>query len=440
MSFEATEKHGVFQWFFRSEVFGSVVLLACALAAMVWANSPWSESYFELIHTYASLGLGDQVFKLSLQHWVNDALMVLFFFIVGLEVKRELVVGQLSTFRLAALPVAAAVGGMVVPALFYFAVNAGGAGVSGWGIPMATDIAFALGILAIFGSRVPIGLKVFLTALAIADDIGAVLVIALFYTEEIKVGALGIAGFLMILIVLAARLGVRQAGLYIALAIGVWAAVFTSGLHATVAGILVALLVPVKARIRPARFLETLRSNLASLSERRLTEVSMMEDPEQLDELDGIYHATEKMIPVGIRLEHMLHPVQASIVLPLFALFNAGVALDQEAMTRLAEPIGLGIILGLVLGKPVGVLLMSWLAVRLGWADLPAGVSWRMVAGAGFLAGIGFTMALFITDLAFHDAYAIDSAKVGILLASAVAGVAGYLVLHSALPRSPRET
>ena len=439
MSREKSGNHGVFERFFHSEVAGSLVLLACALTALVWANSPWADSYFELIYTYVGISWGDAVFKLSLQHWINDALMVLFFFIVGLEVKREVMVGQLSSVRQAALPVAAAIGGMVVPAALYFAVNAGGYGASGWGVPMATDIAFALGILAIFGSRAPLGLKVFLTALAIADDIGAVLVIALFYTDEIRLGALIVAGGLMLAIVVAGRAGVRSAGVYIFLAIGVWAAVFTSGLHATVAGILVAMLVPVRARIEPVKFLATMKEGLARLAGQELTNVSMISDTDQLDELDDLYHSTKKMIPVGIRLEHLLHPVQASFVLPLFALFNAGVALGGDAVGRLVEPIGMGIVLGLVLGKPVGVLLMSWLAVRLGWADLPDGVNWRMITGVGFLAGIGFTMALFITDLAFKDAAAIDAAKIGILFASFAAGVIGYLILRTALPQRAPE-
>jgi len=429
---------GMFQRFVHSEVSGSVVLLACTLIALAWANSPWAESYFDLAHTKIGISWGDAVFHLSLQHWVNDGLMVLFFFVVGLEIKRELVVGHLSTARKAFLPVSAALGGMIVPAAMYLLFNAGGEGARGWGIPMATDIAFALGILAVFGSRLPIGLKVFLTALAIADDIGAVLVIAVFYTEEVRLVALAVAGVLLLLLLAANRAHLRRPGVYILLAIGVWAAVFASGIHATVAGILVAFVVPVRARIDPTEFMQRshgVLGQLAELDEGALTRVSMLEEKQQLALLDDLYRAAGDMRPPGITLEYFLHPIQAFFVLPLFALFNAGVAFNADMLAMPPDPITLGVVVGLLAGKQIGVMLFAWLAIVSGRASLPEGVGWPMIYGASCLAGVGFTMSLFISELAFAGALATDEAKLGILAGSLLAGVWGYLVLRRALRR-----
>ena len=425
---------GWFEWFVRSEVAGSVLLLACTVAALVWANSPWAELYDHLLHTKVGLSWGDAAFKLTLHHWVNDGLMVIFFFVVGLEIKRELVVGQLSSLDRAVLPVAAAAGGMIAPALLYVAFNAGGVGASGWGIPMATDIAFALGVLAMFGSRVPIGLKVFLTALAIADDLGAVLVIALFYTAEIRWLALAAAGVLLVVLFVAIQTGARRLAVLAPLIVGVWLAVFASGVHATVAGILVAMVIPVRARIEPGRFLAIVRERLGRLESVELSRHSMIDDPEQLDAIEGLHEASGEMVPAGLALEHALHPVQVWFILPLFALANAGVALGGGAAAALANPVGLGIVAGLVLGKPVGIVLLSWLAVRSGRGSLPDGVTWGQIVGVGCLAGIGFTMSLFIAGLAFADPGLVVSAKIGILTASLAAAVIGSFLLVRSLP------
>ena len=428
----------MFQRFVHSEVSGSVVLLAATILALVWANSPWAASYFELQHTYIGVSWGEATFKLSLQHWINDGLMVLFFFVVGLEIKRELVVGQLSSARKAFGPVAAAVGGMVVPAALYLVFNAGTDAARGWGVPMATDIAFALGILALFGSRAPISLKVFLTALAIADDIGAVLVIALFYTEEVRLGALLAALILLGLLAAANRAHFRRPVIYILLGIGVWAGVFASGVHATVAGILVAFAVPVRARIEPREFLERMRRaarDLDGLREDELTRESMLLEPSQLEWLDDAHHATGDMIPSGIALEHLLHPVQAFFILPLFALFNAGVGLNAEMLAFPPDPVTIGIIFGLFFGKQIGVMSFTWLAVKSGRGWLPEGVSWPMIYGASCLAGVGFTMSLFISELAFKG-MSINEAKIGILAGSLLSGIWGYIVLSRALRRA----
>ncbi len=390
--------------------------------------------YDQLLHAKVGVSWGDAAFKLTLHHWINDGLMVVFFFVVGLEIKRELVVGQLSSLDRAVLPVAAAAGGMIAPALLFVAFNAGGVGASGWGIPMATDIAFALGVLAVFGSRVPIGLKVFLTALAIADDLGAVLVIALFYTEQIRWLALAAAGVLLVVLFVAIQTGAWRLAVLVPLIVGVWLAVFASGVHATVAGILVAMVIPVRARIEPGRFLSLARDRLGRLESVELSRHSMIDDPEQLDAIEGLHEAAGEMVPPGLALEHALHPVQVWVILPLFALANAGVALGGGAAAALANPISLGIVAGLVLGKPVGIVLLSWLAVRSGRGSLPDGVTWGQIVGVGCLAGIGFTMSLFIAGLAFADPGLVVSAKIGILTASLAAAIIGSFLLVRSLP------
>jgi NhaA family Na+:H+ antiporter len=367
-----------------------------------------------------------------LHHWINDGLMALFFFVVGLEIKREIVVGQLSTLKKAILPVAAAVGGMVVPALIYLSLNGGSEGARGWGIAMATDIAFALGILSLLGSRVPVGLKLFLSALAIADDLGAVMVIAVFYTEQIRVGALLAAAVLLALLVVAQRFRIRSAAVYAALAVGVWLAVVLSGVHATVAGILVAMVVPIRARIDPKRFLSIASDSIGILAHNTAAE-STMHVRERINAIEELHLATGDLIPAGLSFEHYLHPVTAYLIIPLFALFNAGVELDAGIMGAFLNPVSLGVLTGLFVGKQIGVTLASWIAIRLRAAEMPPGVTWGQIYGAALLAGIGFTMSLFVTDLAFPNRALIGPAKLGILAASTLAAVAGYGVLRIAL-------
>jgi len=425
----------VFQRFLHWEAAGSIVLLACAVVALVWANSPWAESYHDLTHTYLGISLGDDTFKLSLKHWVNDLLMVVFFFVVGLEIKREMLLGELSSLRKAILPIMAAVGGMLVPAGIYLAFNAGGPGQNGWGIPMATDIAFALGILALFGARAPLGLKVFLTALAIADDLGAVLVIALFYTEEVRLMPLAFAIGALVLISLAAQARVKRVGLFAALILVVWFGVFASGVHATVAGVLLALVVPVRAQIDPKKFFDTAKQSLATLEASEVTKDSMVDNDDEFTALTNLSDATAGMLPPGVILERYLHIGQAFFILPLFAFFNAGVTIGGDLLDILTNPVSLGIIMGLVFGKQIGILLFSWVAIKSGRASLPAGVTWAQIWGASCLAGIGFTMSIFIDELAFKDPSIIDEAKVGVLMASLIAGILGYTVLKMVLPK-----
>jgi NhaA family Na+:H+ antiporter len=427
------EESGMFQRFFHSEVSGSIVLLVSTIIALTWANSPWSNIYFQIAHTNIGISWGDLQFNMSLEHWIADGLMVIFFFVVGLEIKRELIVGQLSNIKKALLPVAAAFGGMIFPALIYSILNFSGEANSGWGIPMATDIAFALGILAMFGSRAPIELKIFLTALAIADDLGAVMVIAIFYTEKIVLGGLITMAIFMILILAANRFGIRQMWIYLLLAVGAWAGVLVSGVHATVAGVLVAMLVPVKAKIEPKDFLSTTKKRLDQLERSDLTKESMVKDKTQMEALDDIYLVTEDIRPVGLSLEHQLHPVQSFLILPLFALFKAGVLIDAGSLIQIGDTLGLGIIFGLFFGKQLGILLCSWIAVRSGKTSLPEGISWSQIWGVSILAGVGFTMSIFIADLAFNSAELISQAKIAIILASLISGIVGFVVLRRTL-------
>ncbi len=410
-------------------------MLACTIVALTWANSPWSASYFQLLNAKIGFSWNDSKFTLSWNHWLNDGLMALFFFVVGLEIKREIVVGQLSAFRQALLPVAAALGGMVMPALIYIALNHGGVGARGWGIPMATDIAFALGILALLGPAVPAGLKVFLTTLAIADDLGAVLVIALFYTERIRIGPLLAAGGFLALLVLASRLRVISVSIYAGLVAGVWLGVLASGIHATIAGILVAMVVPVRSRIRPKHFFAIAREQLAELEASNIRENARLNSA-QMEALEQLHQATSDVVPAGTAFERYLHPVTAYVILPLFALFNAGIVMDYGAVTALTNPVGVGVLAGLLIGKPVGITAASWIVVRLRRADLPAGVAWEHILGAAVLAGIGFTMAIFVSDLAIESGPLLGFSKIGILAASALCAATGYQILRRAGARA----
>jgi Na+:H+ antiporter, NhaA family len=419
---------------FKSPVIGSVLLILATVAALIWANSPWHHSYFHLWETPLSIQLGEFVFSLTLHQWINDGLMVLFFLSVGLEIKREVLAGKLSSPRKAMLPVMAALGGMLVPALVYTLFNFSGPGAVGWGVPMATDIAFAIGILLLLGKRVPLSLKVFITALAIIDDIGAVLVIAVFYSEQISGGWLFVAfGFLGTIFVFT-RLNVRHTSVYMVLTAGVWLGVMFSGIHATLAGILVAIMVPARARINPAHFIHLEYYHLRRLRHAEMTETSVLTDEIQIESIIAVEEAARDMEPVLVWLEHTLLPYVTFIVIPLFALSNAGIHLAGDWLGLLGNPVTLGVIFGLFVGKQVGVMLFTWLAVRLRLADMPAGVTWPQVYAMSWLTSIGFTMSLFITELAFTDPAMIDQAKLGILLASLLAGGVGYTLLRVLLP------
>jgi NhaA family Na+:H+ antiporter len=427
-----------FARFFRLESAGGIVLIACALIALAWANSPWGGAYHHLWETKLAFSLGPWSISHTIHHWINDGLMAVFFFLVGLEIKREALIGELTSLRKAALPAAAALGGMVVPALLYFALNAGGPGAAGWGIPMATDIAFALGVLALMGPRVPLAIKVFLTALAIVDDIGAVLVIALFYTGQISWGALGLGLLLIGVAALANRLGVRGPLPYLLIGIVVWSCFLASGVHATVAGVLMAMTIPSRTRIDADEFMERADRNLGDFRAARAPGSSVLTNLRQQTALQGLESATEAAQAPLQRIEHDLHAPVAFVIIPLFALANAGVELSGGIADSVTHPVTLGIILGLVIGKPVGITLFSWLAVRAGIAELPPGIRWKAVHAVSWLGGIGFTMSLFVAGLAFPDGGLVDESKLGIFAASLAAGLAGWILLRRALPAPPR--
>ncbi|MFZ4572900.1 MAG: Na+/H+ antiporter NhaA [Phycisphaerales bacterium] len=424
---------------------GGVVLVAVTVVAMVWANSPWATTYEWLFHElYLVVRLGEFGWKASVVHWINDLLMAVFFFFVGLEIKREVLFGELRSMKRAALPLFGAAGGMAVPGAIYAIVNLGGDGLHGWGIPTATDIAFALGIMALLGSRVPAGLKLFLTTLAVADDLGALLVIAVFYTESPSVANLFLAMGALAVMFAMNRLGVRSALPYVLAGGVVWWFIHNSGVHATIAGVLTAMSIPSDARTKVGAVAHFVRETAGEL-ERTSHAASPMLSGNQQAQVDGIQDAcTQAQSPLQ-RLEHKLVPWVGFFIVPLFALANAGVPLSTGD-TPLAAVVSsrecLGVALGLIIGKPVGILVASFAAVRLGAASLPSGVTMHHVHGAAWLGGIGFTMSLFIANLAFVrggevNTAQLNAAKVGILAGSTVAAVVGLLVLRRATRPRP---
>jgi NhaA family Na+:H+ antiporter len=418
-----------FALFAKQASAGGIVLLACAVVALLWANSPLSEYYFRLWSIPVEVRFGNLVdIDKPLLLWINDGLMAVFFFLVGMEIKRELLVGELRSPRKAMLPMAAAVGGMVVPALIYASLNWGTPEIRGWGIPMATDIAFALGALALLGTRAPLALKVFLTALAIVDDLGAVLVIALFYTENLKVNALLYSLLFWGAMIAMNRLGVRSGLAYFLMSVGMWYFMLKSGVHATVAGVLGAFAIPVRSRIDPELFIVRVREYLNQFDQ-PVTERTIILSPEQQSAVEAIEREALRVQSPLQRLEHRLHYFVAFFVVPIFALANAGVALGGEGGLNWTSHVIWGVALGLLIGKPLGIALFSWLAVRLGLAQLPQGINFVHIVGVGFLGGIGFTMALFIAGLAFRGDE-LNYAKLGILSGSALAGAIGFMMLR----------
>lgn len=421
------------QRYIYTEQNSGIVLLLATVLAVAWANSPLRDLYFGLLQTKLTIGLGDYVFAEDLQHWVNDGLMAIFFFVVGLEIKRELAHGELSDRRRAALPVAAAIGGMVVPAAIYTAINFGSAGARGWGIPMATDIAFALGILALVGRGIPPSLRLFLLTLAVVDDIGAILVIAAFYSSQLSLTALGFAALLLAVIFGLQRLGLQIFKAYVLLGFLFWFAVYQSGIHATIAGVILGLLTPSRPSLS-ARDFQRVSEQLLRWYQRAIAQNDHDRTQAALGEIETLAAYTEA--PVD-RIQRLMHPWASYVVLPLFALVNAGVTLSGDLIGgSLGSPITLGVAIGLVLGKPLGVLLGALLVVRLRLAILPTNVAWSHLAGVGLLAGVGFTMSLFIDGLAFADLGSVDQGKVGIFAASVIAGTLGYLLLRRTARRS----
>jgi len=418
--------------FLQVEASSGILLLAMAVVALAWANSPWASSYQNLLHTPISLALGEHVFSHSLHFWINEILMVVFFFVVGLEVRREMYEGALSEPRRAALPVAAALGGMLVPAAIYLSFNSDSPAGNGWGVPMATDIAFAVGVLALLGRRVPKALRLLLLALAIIDDIGAILAIALFYSSGVALSGFAVVGLGVVTVVVMQRVGVRNAFSYVAPGVLIWSGMLLAGIHPTIAGVILGLLTPARSWFSHDRFLAETALALDSVRRR----APSMKDPRQLlPDLERITVAGREALPPVTRIEAALHPWVAFAIMPLFALANAGVPLGGLGDGLSASTgVALGVGLGLVVGKPLGVVVCSWLAVRLGVASLPQGVTWGGVLVVGCVAGIGFTMSLFIGALAFSDPATLAVAKLAVLAGSALAGVVGLAAGYRLLP------
>lgn len=413
------------------DLIGGIILIVSTVIAVIWANSRFYDLYHYVWHE-VKMGFvfGEINTVATIGHWINDGLMALFFFTIGLEIKREVMAGGLSTWKKASMPLAAAIGGMVIPALLYVIVNATNPqNLNGWGVPMATDIAFALGLLAMIGKRVPISLKIFLTALAVADDLGAVLVIAVFYTKSIDFTELMLGGFFLAVLMGANYLGVRRTVFYGLVGfLGVWLAFVYSGVHATIAGVLIAFTIPARTKISESEYVSQL-FRLTRIFDHIEPNKNALLTKKQLKTITKIDELSEKAHTPLQKLEHALHPVSIFIILPLFALSNAGVHIEGNIVELILNPISIGIILGLTIGKPLGIAVASKIVVWLKISKLPEGMNWSHVYGMGFLAGIGFTMSIFISELAFETDTDKQIAKVGIFVASILSAIIGMVIL-----------
>lgn len=414
--------------FIHLEYTSGVVLLLSVVVAIIWANSAFADSYHHLWELHLSIGFDEYVFDQPLHIWINDGLMVMFFFVIGLELKREFIDGELSTVKKASLPMAAALGGMIVPALFYFFINQGTEAAHGWGIPMATDIAFALALLSIAGKHIPGSIKVFLSALAVADDLGAVLVIAFFYTAELNFIPLAIAGLFLAMMLMGNRIGIRSTVFYLLMGLVVWMGFLLSGVHATIAGVLTAFTIPAATKVDELIYASNLKKLVADF-EVEIPSNSTLTTPQQhqtIEQIKDLSLAAETPLQ---QIEYAMHPWVAFAVMPLFALANSGMVIGSDFFTAIVNPVSMGIMVGLIGGKFIGILLFTWLMVKLKVSKLPAQSSWSHIIGVALLAGVGFTMSLFIGNLAFTDVTMINQAKYGILVASVIAGILGTIVL-----------
>jgi NhaA family Na+:H+ antiporter len=416
--------------FIHQEYTSGIVLFLSVVIALIWVNSPWAESYHHVWETSLSVGFAGSTFDHQLHIWINDGLMAIFFFVIGLELKREFMAGELSSAKKAALPMVAALGGMIVPAAIYYLFNSGLDSASGWGIPMATDIAFALGLLSLSGKNIPASVKVFLSALAVADDLGAVLVIAFFYTAHIEYSYLLFGAGFLVLLVGGNILGIRHTLFYLSLGIAVWACFLFSGVHATIAGVLVAFTIPARTKIDEVEYLQEIHLNAKAFEIAIPLHGPLMTSDQHhiIEEIKSL--SLDAQTPLQ-KIEYSLHPWVAFLIMPLFAIANSGMHIGSDFFSALINPVSAGVMVGLVVGKLVGVFGFTWVMVRFGIADLPRLVSWKHIFGVALLAGVGFTMSLFVTNLAFADAHHIDAAKYGILLASLVSGTAGIIYLRS---------
>ncbi|MFD0750522.1 Na+/H+ antiporter NhaA [Mucilaginibacter calamicampi] len=416
--------------FIHLEYTSGIVLFAAVIIALIWVNSPFSESYHHLWDIEFSFGFDNKVLSHPLHLWINDGLMAIFFFVIGLELKREFIAGELSTLGKAALPMVAALGGMLVPAAIYTAFNYGTAGEHGWGIPMATDIAFALALLSVAGKHIPASIKVFLSALAVADDLGAVLVIAFFYSSGIVWLPLFIGMGFLALLAIGNMLGIRNSAFYLLIGFGVWVCFLLSGVHPTIAGVLVAFTIPARTKINEKQYSDSLNT-LSVEFDAEIPNCSSLTTPKQHETIEQIKALSVAAQTPLQKIETALHPWVAFIIMPLFALANAGIVIGGDFFSLLINPVSIGVVAGLVFGKFIGVLLFTWIMVKTGLTTLPQSATWKHITGVALLAGIGFTMSLFVSALAFDNAVMIDQAKYGILLASLIAGVSGLIILKA---------
>lgn len=416
--------------FVQASVSSIGLLLAATFAALLMVNLGFQEEYEKFWKSYLTIGTENYNITANLRHWINDGLMALFFFLLGLEIKREFLAGNLRSVRQASLPIIAAVGGALVPAVIYVAINWGSPGMDGWGIPLATDTAFTIGILTLFGSRIPPMLLVFLTAFAIVDDILAVGVIAIFYTSTVHWNYLGLALVLLALLIFCNRAGFQNWPVYAGLGVLVWLAVFESGVHGTLAGILVAATVPAQAWISPTEFISRSQSLLSEFKAAWDPNQTLLSNHHQQEIAERWESLIEDVETPLAHMEHNLSPWIAYGIVPIFAFANAGIPIVDGFGAAITSAVGWGVILGLAVGKPIGIILFAWLAVRLGFAALPDGINWHEILGVGALGGIGFTMSLFISELAFDPGEMQTDARIGILIGSIIAGIFGYLVLR----------
>ena len=418
--------------FMGREKSGGIVLILSVTLAMILANSNIAESYFHIFEQEVGFIVnGEPYLNYSLHHWINDGLMAMFFFVVGLELKREFIGGELADIRNTILPIGAAIGGMIVPALIFLSLNIGTPQTMGWGIPMATDIAFALGVVYLLGDKVPVSAKVFLTTLAIVDDLGAVLVIAFFYTSELSIASLLFGlGFLAVMFI-GNRLGIKSLFFYATLGIGgVWVTFLLSGIHATIAAVLAAFMIPADAKINESVYLKRMKKLTRRFEKEEPNEVRTLEEG-QVDVLTHIQHDTEIAIPLLQQLEHKMSPIVTFLIMPIFAIANAGISFTDLSLSDIfSTHVAVGVTLGLLLGKPIGIIGATFLMVKMRWATLPSAITRRTLMGLGMLASIGFTMSMFISTLAFTDELLMTQAKLGIFLASILGGIGGYVLLN----------
>lgn len=432
-------KRQLYRWsdrgrhFLHSQWAGGVILLFCSLLAIVLSNLPWTREWFaHFWHNELSIRIGSLELSSTFEEWINDGLMVIFFFTVGLEIKRELIAGQLSSVKQATLPIIGAIGGMVVPALIYLAFNAGKPTEAGWGIPMATDIAFALGVLSLLGNRVPLSLKIFLTALAIVDDLGAILVIAIFYTSTVNWGVLLMIACVVGFLVLLNRMKVYSMKYYLIPSIALWLLFLDSGIHATIAGVIIAMTIPTRPRFSKSYFMHKTHNIYKHFYYYDEPGVELLANEKQHETLEDLRRITRNSISPSQRLEYSLNSMVTFFIMPLFALANAGVVIDPARLGEVLNPQTFGIICGLVIGKPLGIFGLCWLGIKLKISVLPKMVTWAQFLGVACVGGIGFTMSIFINNLAFNDPALISNGKIAILTASLLAGVVSYFVVNAA--------